>query len=731
MQTSETKASFSLQGTEDLRRLIEARHHDPFDVLGKHTREGYDHIRALIPGAAWVRVVEVDQFMTRIPETDFFEWRGRAGVVPDRYRLHWQDSNGREQSTFDPYCFTPQLSDFDLYLFGEGKHRHAYRFLGAHELTVEGILGVRFAVWAPNAERVSVIGDFNHWDGRRHSMRVRGTSGIWELFIPELDAGELYKFELRNRDTGTLYLKRDPYGQAFESRPGTASIVTAPTRYQWADAPWMQRRIDSDWLHRPMSIYEVHPGSWRRSDNGTIADYRTLARQLVDYAADLGFTHIELLPVTEHPLDDAWGYQTTGYFAPTSRYGSPDDFRYLVDHCHQHEIGVLIDWTPGHFPDDSDGLAKFDGTALYEHQDPRGGGHPEPDTLRFNFGRNEVRNFLISSAVYWLEEFHVDGLRVDGVASMLYHDYEKPQGEWIPTTHGGHENIDAIDFLRELNHVTHGEQPGSVMIAEEATGWPKVTKPTWLGGLGFSMKWNTGWLHDTLEYLQKDPVHRHYHHNELTFGILYAFTENFVLAFSHEEVTHGKGSMLDKMPGDAWRRFATLRLLYTYTYTYPGKKLLFMGNEFGQASEWNHEFPLRWEALELESHRGVLSLVRDLNHLYRDRIALYEHDFDPAGFEWIDCQDALHSIISYLRRNEDDTIYVALNFTPVPRHGYRLGVPSAGRYKEILNSDSGYYGGTNVGNGGMLEAEAIPWMGRPYSIVITLPPLAGIVLQQD
>jgi len=667
--------------------------------------------------------------MQRIAGTDVFEWRGAPERVTHPYRIEWQDERGQIHRDYDPYSFGPQLSDFDLHLFAEGRHWHAYRFLGAHLQEVDGIAGTRFAVWAPNAERVSVVGDFNHWDGRRHPMRVRGGTGVWELFIPELPAGTLYKFEIRNRQHGTVHLKADPYGRQFEHRPATAAVVAGDDEeYLWGDGDWLAERAARDWMHSPMSIYEVHLGSWQRDEHGGFLDYPELAHRLVDYVKDLGYTHIELLPVTEHPLDASWGYQTVGYFAPTSRFGNPDGFRYFVDHCHRNGIGVLLDWAPGHFPKDDHAIARFDGTPLYEHGDPRRGEHRDWGTLIFNYGRNEVRNFLLSSAVYWLQEFHIDGLRVDAVASMLYLDYSREEGDWLPNIYGGRENLEAIAFLRQLNEVTHSQFPGSLIVAEESTAWPQVTRPVYLGGLGFSMKWNMGWMHDTLVYMSKDPVHRHYHHDQLTFGLLYAFTENFVLPFSHDEVVHGKGSMLGKMPGDEWQRFANLRLLYTYMWTYPGKKLLFMGSEFGQGTEWDYDSALPWHLLDYPNHAGVQRLIRDLNSLYRSEPALHGHEFEPEGFEWIDCHDAAQSVLSYLRKCGDRFVIVVLNFTPIPRHDYRIGVPSPGVYRDRLNSDSKYYWGSNVGNGEHIVAEPIPWMGRPYSVSITVPPLAGLVL---
>jgi len=715
----------------DLQRLLEARHHDPFNLLGRHSYADRDLVRVFIPGAAWVRIVETAASLERVGNTDLFEWHGPAGAVPERYRLIWSDSYGAEHVAYDPYCFPPQLTDFDLHLFGEGKHWHIYRILGSHRKQVDGVSGVLFAVWAPSAERVSVVGDFNSWDGRTHPMRVRGGSGIWELFIPGLGSGQPYKYEIRTRHQGRILLKTDPYGQQFELRPATATVIPRDNPYRWQDAEWLERRRREDWQHGPLSIYEVHLGSWKHDPSGRFLNYRSLARELVDYVKQMGFTHIELLPVTEHPLDASWGYQTTGYFAPTSRFGNPDDFRYFVDYCHQHHIGVLLDWAPAHFPRDAFGLAEFDGTALYEHHDPRRGEHHDWGTLIYNYGRNEVRNFLLASAIYWLEEFHIDGLRVDAVASMLYHDYSRKAGEWLPNIYGGRENLEAVNFLRDLNTVTHAEFPGTIMIAEESTAWPGVSRPVDMGGLGFSMKWNMGWMHDTLNYMQHDPVHRKYHHNDLTFGLLYAFTENFVLPFSHDEVVHGKRSMLYKQTGDDWQQFANLRLLYTYMFTSPGKKLLFMGNEIAQGNEWNCETSIEWYLLDYKYHRGVQTLVSDLNIIYREIPALHRLDFSSGGFEWIDCNAADQSMLSYIRRDQDDFVVVALNFTPVPRHGYRIGVPAGGNYQERFNSDSGYYGGSDVGNHGQVAAEEVPWSGHPYSISLTVPPLAGIILQRQ
>jgi len=711
----------------ELQKISEARHHDPFSVLGKHSIAGTESVHAFIPRAREVTLPAINATMQRIPNSDFFEWRGDTGQLTSPYQIKWIDQAGQEHLTYDPYSYLPQLPDFDLHLFSEGKHWHAYRMLGAHKHSVDGIDGVLFATWAPNAERVSIIGNFNQWDGRCHPMRCRGGTGVWELFIPGLKAGELYKFEIRGRN-GRILQKTDPYGQSFEKRPKTASIITGDTPYHWQDDDWIERRKNSDWLHAPLSIYEVHLGSWQRDDEGNFLDYKELAHRLVNHAQTLGFTHIQLLPITEHPFDGSWGYQTTGYFAPTSRFGAPHEFRYFVDYCHRHNIGVLLDWAPGHFPKDAHALAEFDGTPLYEHADPRRGEHRDWGTLIYNYGRNEVKNFLLSSALFWMQEYHIDGLRVDAVASILYLDYSREPGDWLPNIYGGNENLEAIDFIRELNTVVHGEFPGCLMIAEESTAWPQVTRPIWLGGLGFSMKWNMGWMHDTLTYFSKDPIHRHYHHDQLTFGLLYAFTENFVLPLSHDEVVHGKSSLLNKMPGDEWQRFANLRLLYTYMYTYPGKKILFMGGEFGQGTEWNYDTILDWYVLQYPLHQGVMKLIGDLNNLYCHNEEFYSHDFEPEGFEWIDCHDASQSIISYQRKAKDKFLIVVLNFTPIPRENYRIGVPREGVYREILNSDSEYYGGSNMGNGQGMVAEPTPWMNQSYSLNITVPPLGAVVI---
>ncbi len=708
-------------------KISEATHHDPFSILGRHIKNKQTQIKVYLPYAESVSITGYGE-LQRIAGTDFFECPLRSSKTFKHYELQGVDKEGHPFKFYDPYDFPPQLPEFDQHLFSEGKHWHIYRKLGAHSQTVDGIKGVHFAVWAPNAQRVSVIGDFNRWDGRCNPMRSLGGCGIWEIFIPNLNAVCLYKFEILNSETKEIMTKVDPYGQEFEFRPQTASIVRQKKDYQWQDGQWMEQRAKYDWLHEPMSIYEVHLGSWQRDVRGNFLNYRELASQLVKYVKKLGFTHIELLPVTEHPLDASWGYQTSGYFAPTSRHGSPDDFRYFVDYFHKNGIGIILDWVPAHFPKDSFALARFDGSALYEHEDPRKGEHRDWGTLIYNYSRNEVKNFLLASAIFWLEEFHLDGLRVDAVASMLYLDYSREENDWIPNMYGGNENLEAIDFLRDLNSVTHDQHPGTVIMAEESTSWPQVTRPTWTGGLGFSMKWNMGWMHDILSYMSLDSIHRKHHHDKLTFGMLYAFTENFVLPFSHDEVVHGKGSLLSKMPGDEWQKFANLRLLYSFMFTYPGKKLLFQSCEFGQGAEWNFNQALDWFQLDYPQHKGIQVLIKDLNKLYVKHPALFQHDFDHEGFEWIDCHDVQQSVISYRRKTADEDLVIVLNFTPEPRENYRIGVPAEGTYIEIFNSDSSYYWGSNVGNGQVIS-EPKPWMNNPHSVTLTLPPLAAVVLK--
>ena len=713
--------------------LLQARSHNPFAYLGLHpdpqTTPASWVLRVFAPQATQVAVKSGTQrhSLTRVLPQGMFEWRG-AQALEIPYRLELEDGT-HQHEIHDPYCFPNPISDHDLYLFGEGRLYEAHRTLGAQAMELLGIAGVNFAVWAPNAERVSVVGDFNQWDGRTHSMRALGMGGVWQIFIPDLAPGSLYKFEIRNRHSGDVFVKTDPYAQAYEQRPGTAARVVPAQKYAWGDNAWLEKRKQTDWLHAPYNIYEVHVGSWRRHPDGRFYTYRDLAEYLVPYVKTMGYTHIELLPLSEHPLDESWGYQATGYFAPTRRFGSPDDLRVFIDACHQADIGVFLDWVPAHFPRDDWALARFDGTALYEHEDPRLGTHKEWGTLIFNYGRHEVKGFLLASAHCWFDQFHFDGIRVDAVASMLYLDYARKAGEWLPNRFGGRENLEAVDFLRELNVMVHEQFPGALTMAEESTAWPMVSRPTYLGGLGFSMKWSMGWMNDTLRYIEQDPVHRRYYHQQLTFGQLYAYTENFVLPLSHDEVVHGKRSLLDKMPGDAWQKFANVRLLYTYQMTTPGKKLNFMGNEFAQGREWHVGQELDWDLLQREVHRGVQSCVRDLNHYYRTLPALYELDFSGEGFRWIDCQDHTQSTLSYVRQARDGSfIIVVLNFTPVPRTHYRLGVPSPGRYREIFNSDSSFYGGSNLGNGVELTAETKNWMGYPQSIQLTLPPLAGVIL---
>ena len=626
------------------------------------------------------------------------------------------------------------ISDYEAYLFGEGHWLRAWEKMGARPAVIDDVAGYSFVVWAPNASGVSVVGDFNAWDGRTHPLRTLGASGLWEGFIPRLPEGTLYKFEIHQLD-GPPLIKSDPFALAAERSPKTASVTSRFDTYAWRDDGWMtSRRERGTALDRPMSIYEVHPGSWRRKpeENNRPLSWREMAADLVPYVVGLGFTHIELMPVMEHPFDGSWGYQVTGYFAPTSRYGSPDDFRFFVDTCHQAGIGVLLDWVPGHFPKDAHGLARFDGTALFEHQDPRQGEHQDWGTLIYNYSRHEVRNFLITNALYWLESFHIDGLRVDAVASMIYLDYSRKAGEWIPNAHGGRENLDAIDFLRELNTVTHREQPGTAMIAEESTAFPAVSRPTWVGGLGFTYKWNMGWMNDILTYAGKDPLYRRWEHQHLTFSMLYAWNENFILPFSHDEVVHGKGAMLDKIPGDEWQKAATLRALYAYMFVHPGKKLLFMGSEFGQWREWNHDESLDWHLTSEPIHGGLQRFVGDLNHLYATEHAMHEVDFESSGFEWIDCNDHESSVISLIRRAHDpnDWIVAVLNWTPVVRQGYRIGVPEAGFYPELLNSDAWPYGGSNVGNGGGVGSEPVAAHGHQQSLLLTLPPLSALILKK-
>lgn len=706
--------------------IISASHGDPFGVLGPHrTKKGFV-IRAFLPGAkeAFVILGRERLRMKMLHAEGFFECP--LEKEPSPYML---ETPGGVRFN-DPYSFPPLLTDYDLYLMGEGTHYKNYEKLGSHARESGGIKGVHFAVWAPNARRVSVVGDFNGWDGRRHPMRKHHGAGIWEIFIPGIGEGAIYKYEILSSH---LALKTDPYGFYSEIRPDTASIVWDIGKHQWQDGDWMKRRQKKNWLGSPMAIYEVHLGSWMRvpEEGNRVPSYRELSESLIPYVKEMGYTHIELLPVTEHPLDESWGYQTIGYFSLTSRFGRPEDFMHFVDSCHQSGIGVIVDWVPAHFPKDAHGLAFFDGTFLYEHEDPRQREHMDWGTLIFNYGRAEVANFLLTSALFWLEKYHIDGLRVDAVASMLYLDYSRVPGEWMPNIYGGNENLEALAFIKRFNELCHERHPGVLTIAEESTAWPMVSRPTYVGGLGFSLKWNMGWMHDVLLYFSKEPVHRKYHQNNLTFGLLYAFNENFVLVLSHDEVVHGKRSILDKMPGDLWQKFANMRLLYGYMYAHPGKKMLFMGGEFGQWVEWDSGSSLQWHLLEYGPHGSLQRYVRDLNSLLKSEPCLYELDFDWRGFQWIDFSDSDSCVASFIRKSNDpvDFLVFVFNLTPVPRYDYIVGVPKKLVYREIMNSDSEIYGGSNMGNGGWAVAEDLPYSGMPYSLHLTLPPLAMLVFK--
>ena len=735
-----------------LASLVRGTLRDPFAVLGPHVDEsGSTIVRAFHPAAKTIelRLVATNALvpMDRIDPAGVYEVRlkpdttddtttdpvvaGPSRTVPD-YRLRLTYSADQVFEVDDPYRYGRVLTDFDLHLFREGTHYRAFDKLGAHRITQGSTVGVHFAVWAPNADRVSVIGDFNGWDGRVTPMRLL-TTGVWEIFIPDFQDGEKYKFEIRT-PTGAILKKTDPFARAFEAPPQTAAIVRDVSQYVWRDGDWIASRAACGaWLDQPVSTYEVHLGSWARvpGEGNRFLTYRELAHRLVPYVKGMGYTHIELLPVMEHPFSGSWGYQVLGFFAPTARFGPPEDFKLLVDACHQAGLGVILDWVPGHFPKDAHGLARFDGTALYEHEDPRQGEHQDWGTLIFNYGRNEVRNFLLSNALFWLEEYHIDGLRVDAVASMLYLDYSRQAGQWIANRYGGRENLEAISFLQQLNSLTHGEHPGTMTAAEESTSFPGVSRPVHLGGLGFSYKWNMGWMHDILEYLKEDPVHRRWHHNLVTFSALYMHSENFVLPFSHDEVVHGKRSLIEKMPGDAWQKYASLRVLYGYMYGHPGKKLLFMGGEFAQWREWNHDRSLDWHLLDDPAHAAIRQYVQDLNHLYRTEPALHQADFDPAGFRWIDANDNENSVVSIVRYAKDrgDFVVMVFNFTPVPRLAYRIGVPAAAYYAERLNSDASIYGGSNVGNQGGVPSEPIAAHGFEQSVSLSVPPLGCLVLK--
>ncbi len=716
--------------TQVLSAIIAGEHCDPFAVLGPHRAGRMRVVRTFQPDAVACALIDRDGriigSMTKIHAGGIF-----AGELPARtrrYAFRVTPESGNQFDIEDPYRFPSTLGEMDLYLLGEGSDQDVFRKLGSHVTRIAGVAGTRFAVWAPNASRVSVVGEFNHWDGRRHVMRLHPGNGIWEMFIPGAGHEAKYKYEIQGGDGKLLPLKSDPYATYHEPPPGNSSVVF-DSRYRWTDDAWMQRRSATPAMDQPIAIYEVHPGSWRRTDDGGYLSYRALADELVGYVSDMGFTHIELLPVSEHPFDGSWGYQPIGLFAPTQRFGTPDDFRYFVDRCHAAGISVIVDWVPAHFPKDEHGLARFDGSALYEHADPRKGEHADWGTLIFNYGRREVVNYLIGSALYWIRELHIDAIRVDAVASMLYLDYSRKDGEWIPNEHGGNENLEAVDFLKRFNGEIHAA--GASTFAEESTAWPGVSRPVEAGGLGFTYKWNMGWMNDTLSYMSEDPVHRKHHHDKMTFGLVYAFDENFVLPLSHDEVVHGKRSILGRMPGDEWQQFANLRAYYAAMYAHPGKKLLFMGNEIAQSGEWNHDQSLDWHLLDRPLHAGVQTLLRDLNTLYRGSPALYELDFSHEGFEWIDWNDRDSSVLSWLRRDNSGNFVIAVcNLTPIIRENYRIGVPTGGSYREILNTDSGRFGGSDVTND-RITSSGVPQHDRPDSIELRLPALATLILRPE
>ena len=714
----------------NLQAILRAEHGDPFSVLGMHSVDEQLVVRVFRPDAAEVTVENLldgsRHPAVRINEAGFFVALIEGATERFPYTLHFVSADGHEWTERDPYSFGVLLGPLDLHLFAEGNHMELYHKLGAHLREVDGVWGTSFHVWAPNAQRVSIVGDFNRWDGRVHPMRKLLGCGVWEIFLPGIGEGAHYKLEIRQAHGGVA-LKSDPF--AFYSQHGTAtaSLVFDLHRYRWNDEAWMAARKEKEWHRSPISIYEVHLGSWQRKveEGNRFFSYRELADTLLPYVLELGYTHIELLPVAEHPFEGSWGYQVTGYYAPTSRFGNPDEFRYFVDRCHEAGVGVILDWVPGHFPKDAHGLAEFDGTDLFEHSDPRQGEHMDWGTLIFNYGRNEVRNFLIANALFWFHHYHIDGLRVDAVASMLYLDYSRQPGEWIPNIHGGRENLEAIYFLKRFNEVCYERFPGILTIAEESTAWPGVSRPTYLGGLGFGFKWNMGWMHDFLSYMQKDPVHRRFHQGDITFSLIYAFHEHFMLVLSHDEVVHGKGSMLDKMPGDVWQKFANLRMLYAWMYAHPGKKLLFMGGEFGQWREWNHNQSLDWHLTQWPEHAGLSRLVQHLNWLYKNEPALYDQDDTYEGFEWIDFHDSDNSVVAFKRKSRSgETLVFVINATPVVREAYRVGVNGEGWYEEILNSDAAVYGGSNVGNYGGARAENIAWQGKSHSLILRLPPLS-------
>jgi 1,4-alpha-glucan branching enzyme len=709
--------------------IAEGRHGDPFSVLGLHKRDGKWEVTAFVPGAERLWVLTGKKADQATPYPGFPGLFTHQLAKKSDYKFRAQ-GHGNEWEFHDPFHFGPVLGEMDEYLLGEGTHKRLWQVLGAHLITHEGVEGVHFAVWAPNAERVSVVGDFNIWDGRRHPMRRRGPTGVWEIFVPGLGEGATYKYEIKGPGGAILPLKADPVGFGSEHPPANASVVRKISG-EWSDGDWLKERPLRHSIDAPISVYEVHLGSWRRAAGDRMLSYAELADQLVSYAADMGFTHIELMPVSEYPFDGSWGYQPVGLFAPTIRHGTPAEFRAFIDAAHRRGLGILLDWVPGHFPTDAHGLGRFDGTALYEHQDPREGFHQDWNTLIYNYGRTEVQNFLVSNALYWLEEYHVDGLRVDAVASMLYRDYSRSDGEWVPNKDGGRENYEAIAVLRNMNITAYGEVPGIMTVAEESTAFPGVSRPANWGGLGFGFKWNMGWMNDTLSYMQKDPLFRKYHHHQMTFGLHYAWSENYILPISHDEVVHGKGSMLSKMPGTAWEKFANLRAYYGFMWAHPGKKLLFMGQEFAQGAEWNHNQSLDWHQLEIAEHKGIQSLVRDLNRVYRETPALHVNDCRAEGFQWIESNDAEAGVYAWVRKGaESDKMVVALiNMTPVER-GYRLGLPAPGQWTELLNTDADVYGGGNRGNLGGVTTEMKPWHGQEQSALVTLPPLSAVYLKQ-
>jgi 1,4-alpha-glucan branching enzyme len=725
----------AVEAHNEVEAIVGGYHGDAFRILGPHAlpddKDGKARwvIRAFLPHASSVEVVLDGAAVPMEKRHAHGFYIAHFDHEPLNYRYRVRLWSGATEVIDDAYRFPPILSDFELYLHGEGTHYESYNSLGAHICDSLGVTGVRFAVWAPNAEVVTVVGEFNHWDTRRHPMRLRN-GGIWEIFIPSAGPGTPYKYYVRSRHLGYRQLKADPYGFACEVPPKSASVVADIDSYQWSDQDWMDRRGHTNWLKEPVSIYEVHVESWLRKPDGTSLSYREMAVSLVTYVKEMNYTHIELLPLMEHPFSGSWGYQVIGYYAPTSRFGTPQDFMFLIDICHQNGIGVIMDWVPAHFPKDAHGLAFFDGTALYEHSDPRKGEHRDWGTLIFNYGRNEVRTFLISNAVFWLKKYHIDGLRVDAVASMLYLDYSREAGEWIPNQFGGNENLEAISLLRTFNEVAH-KIDGAITIAEESTAFPGVSKPTYLNGLGFTMKWNMGWMHDMLHYFSQEPIHRKYQHGNITFSLLYAFTENFVLPISHDEVVHGKRSLLGKMPGDEWQRFANARAFLAYMWTHPGKKLLFMGSDIGNPWEWNNDGAVPWDLLQYELHKKLQFFVKELNRVYRSEPALSKVDYHHSGFEWVDFHDADNSIIAFIRRGENGGfVLICCNFTPVPRLKYRFGVPEQGFYEEFLNSDSELFGGSNMGNGGVVSTQPVPSHGRPCSITITLPPLAVVAFRK-